>query len=172
MEALRLFRWLLDGLGLLALALILSFVVMTYFSSREDQETATKPETTFVLRLAGLDPHQDYHVVSSYRSASSPLTGDGTTRHCIELQSFEPDPQTSSAWVFGAEANAQMRSARDLAADAHASFDACFGPVDRASNDLGFLLSYVRFYEGEASDVEALFYYRPLRRLLFVSVAT
>lgn len=170
---LRIVRWLIDAVGLLTVALVFAVAAQVAVLTVEDRRTAEAKDLAYVMTLAGLDSAAPFTVVSSYRSGYSPLNGDGMTLHCLALESFEPDAAAAKAWVFGPDPSPMLNAARSIVFVEHdvAALD-CFGDIDWNSADLGAKVLFVRFQNDRATDAELIFFYRPLRRLLYVSAAT
>lgn len=168
----RLLRWVLDGLGLLALIAIAAWVYFAVRSSMEDNRPIFTRQVAFVLPIAGLPTETPVSVVWSRRSAYSPFNADGLTAHCIELGSFSPTEDAARSWVFGPDPSPLLNSVRNLVSENDDVLARCFGNVDLSSPNLGARIRWIRFFNDRATDAELVLYYRPLRRLLYVTIAT
>ncbi|MDB6062683.1 MAG: hypothetical protein JWM78_2786 [Verrucomicrobiaceae bacterium] len=152
---------------------VLGFAFLAYQmgATGEKINSASKKDTEFVLNWGGVNNSQNYKVINSYQSSKTFLR-DHLDHYCLQLDSFNPNSQEASNWVFGPEENSLISDARKLLAS---SGDAaqCFNePVSGIEQDIAAYIWAVRIHGRNVSGAQIIFYHKKTNRLLYVSLET
>ncbi len=158
------------ALSLTALVVALGSLTYSIASNVDRENVATKSSVVFVLNSGGLNPNQEYNVVSSFESERT-FTGDHLDHYCIQISDFLPNDYVKEDWQSVASLSGPVKEA---AIDAQNAGNAigCFGR-DIKNSDTALVYVWSAYLRSRyISAYEIILFDPQTRRLLYVSHKT